>query len=98
MLCGEGYGKGIQKGGLYKDCQDFILFDVLIGDNWQPRESVEDIAKYFLIDTVPIVLEGTIQDGIDYVKTKPKSLIGAAESEGLVGRTKKNYYVEMEKE
>ena len=86
MLCGEGYGPKIQTGGLYRENQDFILFDVMIADNWQPRESVEDIAKYFGIDVVPIVFSGTIQQGIDYVKTKPNSMIGTAKSEGLVGR------------
>ena len=79
-------GAKIQNGGLYRSNQDFILFDVMIVDNWQPRESVEDIAKYFGIDVVPIVFSGTIQQGIDYVKTKPNSMIGAAKSEGLVGR------------
>lgn len=86
MLCGEGYGAKIQNGGLYRDNQDFILFDVMIAGNWQPRESVEDIANYFGIDVVPIVLEGTIQEAIDYVKTKPNSKIGTAKSEGVVGR------------
>lgn len=88
MLCGEGYGAKIQGcGSLYRDNQDFILFDVMIAGNWQPRESVEDIAKYFNIDAVPVILEGTIQEAVDYVKTKPKSKIGTADSEGLVGRT-----------
>lgn len=86
MLCGEGYGQGIQKGGLYKSEQDFILFDVKIAGNWQPRESVEDIAKYFGIDVVPIILEGTLQEAVDYVKKEPNSKIGTAKSEGLVGR------------
>ena len=86
VLVGEGYGEKIQKGGLYRKGQDFILFDVMIAGNWQPRESVENIAKTFNIDVVPIVLEGTIQEGIDYVKTKPKSVFGTANSEGVVGR------------
>lgn len=86
MLVGEGYGEKIQNGGLYRKGQDFILFDVMIAENYQPRESVEDIAKYFGIDVVPIVLEGTIQEAVDYVKTKPKSKIGTADSEGVVGR------------
>ena len=86
MLCGEGYGAKIQNGGLYRENQDFILFDVMIAGNWQPRESVEDIAKYFNLDIVPIVLEGTIQEAVNYVKTKPKSKIGEANSEGVVGR------------
>ena len=87
MLCGEGYGAKIQAcGSLYRENQDFILFDVMIAGNWQPRESVEDIARYFGLDVVPIVLEGTIQEAVDYVKTKPKSKIGKADSEGVVGR------------
>lgn len=89
-LFGEGYGIKIQNGGLYRDNVDFILFDVLIGENYQPRESVEDIARYFGIDVVPIVLEGTLKDGVDYVLNNRKSLIAknGAEIEGLVGRTK----------
>lgn len=87
VLVGEGYGAKIQGcGSLYRQDQDFILFDVMIAGNWQPRESVEDIANYFNIDIVPIVLEGTIQEAVDYVKTKPKSKIGTANSEGVVGR------------
>lgn len=89
-LFGEGYGIKIQKGGAYRDDVDFILFDVLINDNYQSRESVEDIAKYFGIDVVPIVLEGTLQDGLDYVLNNRKSIVAknSAELEGLVGRTK----------
>lgn len=86
-LFGEGYGEKIQKGGLYRKGQDFILFDVMIANNWQPRESVEDIAKTFNIDVVPIVLEGTIEEAVEYVKTKPKSTLGTADSEGVVGKS-----------
>lgn len=90
ILYGEGYGPKIQNGGLYRDSVDFILFDVMINGNFQPRESVEDIAKYFSIDIVPIILEGTLQDGIEYVKTNPDSVIAknGAKMEGLVGRPK----------
>lgn len=88
MLFGEGYGAKIQNGGLYRNNQDFILFDVMIAGNWQPRENVENIAIYFGIDVVPLIFTGTIQEGIDYVKTKPNSRIGTAKSEGLVGRPK----------
>ena len=87
MLVGEGYGAKIQgRGSKYLDHQDFILFDVKINGNWQPRESVEDIAKAFNLQVVPIVLEGTLQEAVDFVKTKPKSMIGTADSEGVVGR------------
>jgi hypothetical protein len=88
-LFGEGYGYKIQTNG-YRDDVDFILFDVMINGNYQSRATVEEIAGYFGIDEVPIVLEGTLQDGIDYVLNNRKSIIAknGAELEGLVGRTK----------
>lgn len=86
MLVGEGYGAKIQSGGDYSPTQEFILFDVKIGSNWQPRSSVYDIAEYFKIDVVPVVLLGTLQDGVNYVKAQPNSYIGKAMAEGVVGR------------
>lgn len=85
-LYGEGYGGKIQSGSLYKATQDFILFDVLVGTTWLKREDVEEIAKSFNLDVVPVILVGTIQDAVDYVKTRPNSPIGSGKlSEGLVG-------------
>ena len=88
ILFGEGYGPKIQNGGNYRDTPSFILFDVYFvrSNLWLRRESVEDIAQSFGIDVVPIILTGTIQDAIDFVKTKPKSTIGTANMEGVVGR------------
>ena len=86
ILFGEGYGPGIQKGGAYRDDVSFILFDVLIGNTWLKRDSVEDIATAFGIDIVPIVFVGNIKRAVDFVKTKPKSTIGTANMEGVVGR------------
>jgi hypothetical protein len=88
ILFGEGYGPKIQNGGLYRNDVSFIMFDVLIAGNYQPRESVEDIAKAFNVDIVPIIFEGTIQEGVDFVKTHPDSTMGTAKMEGLVGRPK----------
>lgn len=90
ILFGEGYGTKIQKGGLYRSDVSFILFDVYLPeqDLWLDRESIEDIAKSFDIDVVPIILRGTIKDAINYVKTKPKSTIGTANMEGLVCKPK----------
>lgn len=87
ILFGEGYGYKIQNGGNYiKDDCSFILFDVYIPsqDLWLKRDAIENIAKTFNIDCVPIILKGTLQDAVDYVKTKPKSTIGIADMEGLV--------------
>lgn len=86
ILFGEGYGPKIQKGGTYRDDVSFILFDVLVGDVWLKREAVEDIAKTLGIDVVPIVGTGTLQDGVEFVKTRPKSTMGTANMEGIVAR------------
>ena len=87
MLIGEGYGAKIQKcGGDYRADNDFILFDVCVNGKYLSRENVKDIANYFNIDIVPTIMIGSLQKGIDYVKTKPKSKIGIANMEGLVAR------------
>ena len=85
ILFGEGYGPKIQKGGLYRDDVSFIMFDVMINGNYQPRASVEDIAKCFGVDVVPVIFVGTITEAVDYVKVKRVSTIGRAPMEGLVG-------------
>lgn len=88
MLIGEGYGAKIQNGGAYRQDNDFILFDVIINGNYQSRETVNGVAKYFNLDVVPVVMTGKLLDGVEYVKTKPNSKIGTAKMEGLVARPK----------
>lgn len=87
ILFGEGYGATIQKGGgNYRQDVSFILFDAYLPEQnlWLKRDAIEDIAKSFNIDCVPIILKGTLQEAIDYVKTSPSSTIGTAKMEGLV--------------
>lgn len=86
ILFGEGYGAKIQNGGLYRDDVSFILFDIMVGGIMLERENVEAIARALSIDVVPIILRGTINEAIEYVKAHPKSTIGVAPMEGLVGR------------
>ena len=89
MLIGEGYGAKIQKGGGdYRQDNNFILFDVCINNKYLSRDNVNDIANYFGIESVPIIFNGNLQKGIDFVKTKPNSTIGTAKMEGLVARPK----------
>lgn len=85
-LFGEGYGVKINNGGNYRSDVSFILFDVYLPDQnlWLKRDAIEDIAKAFNVDAVPIVMRGTIQEAVQFVKTKPKSTIGTANMEGLV--------------
>lgn len=89
ILFGEGYGRKIQNGGSYiPDGVDFILFDVLVGDNYQKREWVEQTAKIFGIKVVPIVGRGNLFDACKYVKSHPLSIIAEkeVEMEGIVCR------------
>lgn len=88
-LYGEGYGRKIQKvGSLYRDDQDFVLFDVKVGNWWLQRENVESIGTTFGLDVVPIIGEGTLYEAINLVKVGMKSQWGNFESEGIVARPK----------
>lgn len=89
ILFGEGYGTKIQAvSSLYRSDVSFILFDVYIPAQnlWLTREAVNDIAKAFGIDAVPVIFSGTLDEGVAYVRKGHTSTIGAAPMEGLVGR------------
>lgn len=75
ILYGEGYGAGIQNGGLYRDDNSFILFDVLVDEWWLQRKDIEHIGKEMNIDVVPILGIGPMEIGIDLVKKKTPSLV-----------------------
>lgn len=87
LIFGEGYGAKIQNGGSYiPDGVDFIMFDMLINDNYQSRENVEGCAKALGIKVVPIVGEGTLEEAVEFVKRHPQSTMGSCEMEGVVCR------------
>ncbi len=91
ILFGEGYGGKIQGCGRgYRKDEWFVLFDVLIGDNYQSREWVEKTAQMFGINAVPMLFTGTIYDGIKFVCKHPKSVFAENDiyMEGIVGRPK----------
>jgi len=84
VLYGEGYGNKIQKvGHKYKDHQDFVLFDVKVGDYWLDRETVDDVASKLGLESVPIVGEGTLNDMIKLCQDGMLSKWGDFGSEGL---------------
>ena len=87
-LYGEGYGAKIQKGGgLYKpDGQDFVLFDIMIGDNFLLQEDVWNIAELFEIEKVPVVGIGNLSDLENKVNGSFKSAWGNFDAEGIVAR------------
>ncbi len=87
-LYGEGYGAGIQKGGVYRPDMSFVLFDVRVGDWWLLRDGIVDVAQSLGIDAVPVALVGTIGEAIETVRggfASTWNLQHAAE--GLVGVT-----------
>ncbi|MGZ3714050.1 MAG: RNA ligase family protein [Ktedonobacterales bacterium] len=83
---GEGYGAKIQNGSKYKATQDFVLFDVKVGDLWLERHNVEDVARKLGLDVVPVIGRGTLQDAINLITNNLRSTWGDFEAEGIVAR------------
>lgn len=90
ILCGEGYGAKIQKGGQYiPDGQSFALFDVMIAGNWQPRSIVEDIGKKLNIPVCPILATLSLAEWIEMIQAGSfidSILHFGAKNEGVVLR------------
>lgn len=87
ILFGEGYGGKVQAHKHYREKESFILFDVMVNGVMLKRENVEEIAHAFNIEVVPIIMVDTIEKAVQFVKTKPRSVVGGdeVEMEGLVG-------------
>ena len=89
VLYGEGYGAKIQKGGSnYRADQDFVLFDVRVGQWWLQRKDVEDVAQKLSLDVVPVIGEGTLYDAVAQAKAGIESTWGGFQAEGIVARPK----------
>ena len=89
VLYGEGYGAKIQKGGgNYRTDQDFVLFDVRVGQWWLQRVDVEDVAAKLGLDVVPVIGEGSLHDAVAMCKRGIRSTWGDFEAEGIVARPK----------
>ena len=89
VLYGEGYGAKIQKGGgNYRADQDFVLFDVRVGQWWLQRADVGDVAQKLGLDVVPVIGEGTLHDAVAWAKRGIRSTWGDFEAEGIVARPK----------
>lgn len=90
VLYGEGYGNRIQKTGYQylPNSVCFILFDVMVGRIFLDRSSCKNIAAAFNIEAVPISFIGSINEAIEFVKSKPTSKIAVDKNlviEGVVG-------------
>lgn len=88
-LYGEGYGAGIQSGGVYRPDQSFVLFDVRIDGWWLRRLDVVDVATSLGVDVVPLVAQEPVLFAVARVKEgKMRSLWNPDRApEGLVGVT-----------
>ena len=85
-LYGEGYGAKIQNGSKYRDQQDFVLFDVRVGDWWLLRQDIEQVASLLGVDVVPVIGSGTLSDMVDLARTGFNSVWGEFVAEGIVAR------------
>lgn len=87
-LYGEGFGKGIQKGGAgyNPDGVGFVLFDVKVGDWWLERHNVEDVAAKLGLPVVPVVGVGTLADAVEFARDGYASHWNGVPAEGLVVR------------
>jgi hypothetical protein len=86
-LYGEGYGPKIQKGGgMYRDDQDIVIFDVKIGPWWLERKDVEQIAEDLGLDTVPVRGRGVLSEMETFVRNGFGSAWGTFPAEGVVAR------------
>lgn len=92
VLYGEGYGAKIQSGGSYiPDGQSFVLFDVVIAGNYQPRSSVLDIAIKLDLPVAPKLGDDTLTlvqwvEAIMSGKFRRSVLHPSAKNEGVVLR------------
>lgn len=87
ILYGEGYGAKIQKGGgNYRQDQDFVLFDVKVGDWWLQRADVDDVAAKLDLDVAPIIGRGTLNDMVEMTRKGFNSTWGEFAAEGIVAR------------
>ena len=78
VFFGEAFGGNIQKPGrLYREEVSFILFDIyyVSSGNYLPRESVEEIGARLDLEVVPIMMTGTLEEIVNFVKSGPTSLV-----------------------
>ncbi len=56
-IYGEGYGAGVQKGGVYSPDKNYRVFDIRIGEAYQDFEYVEKVCIDNQLNVVPIIEE-----------------------------------------
>jgi hypothetical protein len=104
---GEGYGAGIQKGSGYLPHQDFIVFDVQMGNKYGISASspfmgggaINDAADMLGVPTVNVLDECSIAGAWSkMVDHEYESTFPGVPLEGIVGRPVTSYYVRFGEE
>lgn len=72
VFFGEGFGAGIQTGGIYRPTISFILFDVYISGRWSTREEVSHFAEMLHLETPHDFGLMTEDEIVSFVKSKPR--------------------------
>ncbi len=54
VIYGEGYGAGVQKGGIYSKEKNYMVFDIKIGNAYQDFEYVHKVCMDNQLNTVPV--------------------------------------------
>jgi len=90
IIYGEGYGAGVQKGGIYSSKKNFRVFDIRIGYAYQDFDYVQKVCIDNQLNIVPIFgdvdtisYEGCITDLMNFKETLIKEGNGG-KPEGLV--------------
>lgn len=89
-IYGEGVGEGIQKGGLQYGPTHFRAFAIK-GEHgfWRPGIADQVLREGLELRCVPVILEATLNEGIEYMRQGFKTQIGPNPdvywAEGLIG-------------
>lgn len=86
IVYGEGYGSKIRKGGKYSQTQTFIVFDIRINGYWMGRVDVIHLSNNLGFEYVPLIGQGTLDEGVKLAQSKFKSHFGDFVAEGIVAR------------
>ena len=90
IIYGEGYGAGVQKGGIYSKEKDYRVFDIRIGKAYQDFEYVKKVCVDNQLNLVPVysdVDEITYKECLETLRNFDKTLItdgDGGKPEGLV--------------
>jgi len=90
VIYGEGYGAGVQKGGIYSSIKDFRVFDIRIGEAYQDFEYVQKVCIDNQLNIVPVIgecKEITYGECYDSLKKFQETLIrdgSGGKPEGIV--------------